>query len=53
MSGMPLVAEVLKERHCLADWTACARFLVARAGRPVPDDLFPDDNDRALQAIGE
>lgn len=53
MSGMPLVSEMLKERHCLADRTSCARFLVARTGEPVPDDLFPDDHDRARQVIGD
>jgi hypothetical protein len=49
MSGMPLVSEMLKEHYCFGDHTACARFIVASTGRPVPDDLFPDDEDRVPQ----
>jgi len=48
---MPLVSDMLKERHCLDDRTTCARFLIAQTGRTGPDDLFPDDNDRALRVI--
>jgi hypothetical protein len=52
MSGMPLVSEILKEQHCLADWGSCARFMAAQTGKPVPGDLFPDDNDRVSRDIG-
>ncbi len=53
MSSMPLVSQVLKERHCLDDWGSCARFQVTLSGRLAPDDLYPDDNDRATQIIGK
>jgi hypothetical protein len=52
MSDMPLVSQILRERHCLDDWGACARFQVSQSGRPVPVDLFPDDGDRVAQIIG-
>jgi hypothetical protein len=53
MSGMPMVSQILKDRHCLDDRFSCARYQVAQARGPVPDDLYPDDNDRASQIIGQ
>jgi hypothetical protein len=52
LSGMPFLSDLLKEQHCLGGWTSCARFMVAQAGSSVPDDLFPDDDARALQMMG-
>lgn len=51
MSDMPLVSEILKAEHCLGDWGPCARYRVKKAGRPVPDDLFPDDSARASSLL--
>jgi hypothetical protein len=52
MANMPLVSELLKQRHCLNDFTSCARFIVKNSGKPVPDDLFPEDTDRAKRIVG-
>lgn len=53
MAEMPVTAERLKKKYCLADNSGCARFMVFKAlGREkVPIDLFPHNLDRAHQII--
>lgn len=42
LPSMPSMAEALKNKYCLGDNSGCARFLVSKAGKPVPPDLFPN-----------
>ncbi len=51
MANMPLVSEILKEQYCLSEMSRCARYRVYRSGLPVPNDLFPDDQDRCLSIL--
>lgn len=55
MRNMPTMAEVLKQKFCKNDWSACARCMVFRGlGRDaVPYDLFPDETDRARRILGD
>ena len=48
MENMPAVSDLLKEQYCRKDFSACARFQVAKAlGRGnTPKDLFPTQGDR-------
>jgi hypothetical protein len=47
LGDVPAVATLLKQRYCLGDFARCARYRVATPGLPVPDDLFPNQGDRA------
>ena len=47
LSNMPSVSGLLKDAYCLGDKEACARYQVSKAGKPVPQDLFPNDTTRA------
>jgi hypothetical protein len=47
MADMPMVSDALKERHCQGNWSGCARYRLISSGLPVPDDLYPDDAQRA------
>ncbi len=52
---MPTTAEMAKNSHCRSSkFEGCARYIVAQAlGVPaVPDDLYPDQVDRAHALIG-
>lgn len=51
MASLPMSAAALKQSYCRGDKTACARYLVAAKGIPVPKDLFSNERDRALQIL--
>ena len=53
MADMPSTAEIIKIRYCRGDSSDCARFVVCKSiGREkVPQDLFPNQTDRARQII--
>jgi len=54
MKDMPGTSQIYKKKYCQGDSTACARFMVCDAlGKgSVPDDLFPNQTDRATKIIG-
>lgn len=52
MQKMPNIASLLKETYCLGDKTECARYRVSTAGKAVPEDLFPNDIERADHILG-
>jgi hypothetical protein len=53
MENMPSMAEMLKERYCKGDWSACARHQIFETlGREnVPSDLFPNQQDVAAEML--
>lgn len=51
LQGMPKTSKLLKEMYCQGEHSACARYLVAVAGLPIPDDLFPNEERRAREII--
>jgi len=53
MSGMPEIAEKLKERYCLGDSATCARHMVREVlgKEAVPGELYPNDKKQALQLL--
>ena len=54
MANMPSTSNVFKMMYCTDNFPGCARFMVrAEIGRDrVPDDLFPNQGDRARTIIG-
>ncbi|MBU5638542.1 hypothetical protein KOM00_17580 [Geomonas sp. Red69] len=55
MANMPSTSTVFKMMYCTDNFEACARFTVRReAGKEaVPEDLFPNQIDRARQILGK
>lgn len=53
MSKMPGMAEMLRTRYCVGDFTECARHrLTEEFGlEAVPSDLFPNQNEVAEQIL--
>jgi hypothetical protein len=51
MASLPLSSDAMKQSYCRGDKTACARYLVAAEGIPVPRDLFPNERYRVLQLL--
>lgn len=53
MAKMPAMAHVYKTNYCQSDFDSCARHRVLTAlGKPaVPSDLYPNQEDRALEII--
>jgi hypothetical protein len=47
----PAVANLLKENYCFDDAANCARLQLIAAGKHVPDDLFPNDTERAERLL--
>jgi hypothetical protein len=47
--------ETLKEKYCNTNYSACARYKVLKSvgGDFVPNDLLPDEVERAKQIIEE
>ena len=55
MAERPATAAVYKKRFCEGDNTNCARHMVfiAKGKGNVPSDLYPNQQERAQQLIGE
>ena len=53
MASRPATAELMKQRLCLENKSACARYLVSQTlGRSqVPTDLFPNHTEQANTLI--
>ncbi len=51
VAHMPAVANLLKENYCFDDSEHCARVQLSSTGKPVPDDLFPNDSERAEELL--
>lgn len=51
MARLPMVSDILQEQLCMGDSKRCARYVVKAAGLPVPDDLYPDDYQRATDLL--
>jgi hypothetical protein len=47
MANMPAVSDLMRSTYCLGDKSKCARYIVSKSGKPVPEDLFPNDWSRA------
>lgn len=49
MKNMPATSGIYKRNYCQGDNTNCARFMVRQAlgGEHVPEDLFPNQRERA------
>ena len=55
MANRPNISASFKRLYCRGDNSKCARYMVFEAlgvGR-APDDLFPNQEDRAKQIIAE
>lgn len=50
---LPRTAEQLANSYCRGDNSGCARRWVLSAGERPPDDLFPNERDRALRIVSE
>ena len=50
---LPRTANQLVISYCYRDNSGCARLWAAKAGVRPPDDLFPNERDRALVLISE
>ena len=53
MSNMPAESEEIKQKYCFDQSEHCARKIIADKFGPenVPDDLFPNENYRAVELI--
>ena len=53
LTSMPTTAELTKKHDGLGDYEDCARFMVVEAlsSASVPEDLYPDQTERAEQII--
>lgn len=53
MSDMPTIAEIYKEKFCKGNNSLCARYMVLAACgmEKVPNDLFPNDREKAKEVI--
>jgi len=55
MKNMQGMANIYKNKYCLGDNSACARYMVFKAlgSGTVPSDLFPNMHDRAKALIAK
>jgi len=53
LEHLPMTAEHLAAAYCNGDNTGCARLWVVANGILPPDDLFPNERDRALRILAE
>ena len=53
MANIPSQSEQMKQRFCLDNFTACARYIIAEKLGPqsVPTDMFPDDMHQASRTL--
>lgn len=51
IEALPKTAQQLMDRYCLGDNSDCARFKCAASGISPPDDLYPNEMDRAVDII--
>jgi hypothetical protein len=51
VAHMPAVANLLKENFCMDDSELCVRHQLLSAGKNVPDDLYPNDTERAEELM--
>lgn len=51
LANMPSLTSVLKQRYCLENKEACARYMLVTADIEVPPTVFPQDVDRAKAII--
>jgi hypothetical protein len=51
LSFLPKTAEGLVQIYCRADHKSCARYKVISAGILPPQDLFPDESERAMRIV--
>ena len=53
MSGMPAMADMMKQKFCRGDFESCARYKVFKAlgSDGVPPDLFPNQEARVRQML--
>ena len=54
MANMPSTSNVFKMMYCNDNYSACARFMVRSecGSDQVPEDLFPNQTDRAKTILG-
>lgn len=54
MKNMPGTSSVFKKKYCKDDFASCARYVVCEAlgKNAVPDDLYPNQSERAQEIIG-
>ena len=53
LKNMPAMAEIYKRKYCKGDSTDCARHQVFEklGSENVPDDLFPNQNEKAVRIL--
>ena len=51
ISKLPRTSEQLFRSYCRGNSNGCARYVLASKGVRPPDDLFPNESDRALKII--
>ncbi|MGI5862844.1 MAG: hypothetical protein ACOX6T_12405 [Myxococcales bacterium] len=52
MKDQSSLAGLFRQRYCRARSHECARRIVEAAGLPVPEDLFPNQGEKAAEIIG-
>jgi hypothetical protein len=53
IKDLPKTAAQLATTYCYGDNRGCARLWVASSGVRPPDDLFPNEQDRALRILSK
>jgi hypothetical protein len=53
LKHLPRTADQLVASYCYGDSTSCARLQVVSAGIRPPDDLFPNETNRAFNIIAK
>lgn len=53
LKHLPRTAEQLTVRYCRGDNSGCARLWVFSNGALPPDDLFPNEGERALRVLSQ
>lgn len=55
MAEMPSTSNIIKFMYCNDNFTGCARYIVRKSAgsAAVPQDLFPNQNDRAKEILAK